>query len=86
MASRLGFIDQVFASDGDKNLKGPAKADLLRRLYPKGFIYAGDSKADRVWRRASGIVLVNTSQSVAEAARALRRPVMELTGTTERRV
>jgi phosphoserine phosphatase len=87
LASGLGFIDHVFASDGDKNLKGPVKADLLRRLYPGGFIYAGDSKADLwVWRRAHGIVLVNTSRSVAEAARALGRPMLELTGATKRRV
>src|SRR4051795_10618580 len=32
LASRLGFIDQVFASDGQRNLKGSAKAELLRQL------------------------------------------------------
>ena len=81
LASRLGFIDAVFASDGKRNLKGAAKADTLRELFPAGFIYAGDSKADlSVWAHASGIVLVNARKSVAEAARALRRPMLELTG------
>jgi phosphoserine phosphatase len=81
LASRLGFIDQVFASDGNRNLKGSAKAEMLRQLYPAGFIYAGDSAADlKVWRHASGIVLVNARQSVAEAARALGRPILELSG------
>src|SRR4030081_2405648 len=81
LASRLGFIDQIYASDGERNLKGSVKAETLRQLFPAGFIYAGDSKADlSVWRHASGIVLVNARKSVAEAARALGRPMLELTG------
>jgi phosphoserine phosphatase len=81
LASRLGFIDQVFASDGQQNLKGSAKAEMLSRLFPAGFIYAGDSAADlSVWRQARGIVLVNARRSVTEAARALGRPILELPG------
>jgi phosphoserine phosphatase len=81
LASRLGFIDQVFASDGQRNLKGSEKAAMLRRLFPAGFIYAGDSAADlKVWRHASGIVLVNARQSITDAARALGRPMLELSG------
>jgi phosphoserine phosphatase len=81
LASRLGFIDQVFASDGQRNLKGSEKAAMLRKLFPAGFIYAGDSEADlKVWRHASGIVLVNARQSVTDAARALGRPMLELSG------
>jgi phosphoserine phosphatase len=83
LASRLGFIDQVLASDGQRNLKGPEKAAMLRQLFPLGFIYAGDSVADlKVWRHASGIVLVDARQSVADAARALGRPTLELSGRT----
>jgi phosphoserine phosphatase len=81
LASRLGFIDQVFASDGQRNLKGFEKAALLCQLFPAGFIYAGDSAADlKVWRHACGIVLVNARQPVADAARALGRPMLELSG------
>ncbi len=81
LATRLGLFDQVFASDGERNLKGSAKADLLSRTFPAGFIYAGDSKADlRVWARAAGIVLVRASQPVRDAAHALGRPVLELSG------
>jgi phosphoserine phosphatase len=81
LASRLGFIDQVFASDGQRNLKGSEKAAMLRQLFPAGFIYAGDSAADlKVWRHASGLILVNARQSVANAARALRKPILELPG------
>lgn len=79
LASRLGFIDQVYASDGERNLKGPAKAEMLSRLFPNGFIYAGDSKADlAVWARASGIVLVNAVKQVSDAARMLGKPLLEL--------
>jgi hypothetical protein len=35
LASRLGFIDEVYASDGERNLKGSTKADTLRRLFPR---------------------------------------------------
>src|SRR5258707_8714079 len=81
LASRLGFIDQVFASDGQRNLKGSEKAAMLRQLFPLGFIYAGDSAADlKVWRHASGIILVNARQSVTDAARALGQPMLELSG------
>jgi phosphoserine phosphatase len=79
LASRLAFIDQVFASDGKRNLKGPAKAALLRRLFPAGFIYAGDSSSDlAVWGHASGIILVNTRRPVRDAALALGRPTLDL--------
>ena len=81
LASRLGFIDQLYASDGERNLKGKTKAEMLVRMYPAGFIYAGDSKADlAVWPHASGVILVNAAKSVRKAAYALGRPTLELSG------
>jgi phosphoserine phosphatase len=81
LASRLGFVDEVFASDGQRNLKGFEKAAMLRKLFPAGFIYAGDSAADlKVWRHARGVVLVNARSSVTEAARGLGKPILELSG------
>src|SRR5882672_12732358 len=81
LASRLGFFDQLYASDGELNLKGRTKAEMLRRMFPAGFIYAGDSKADlAVWPHASGVILVNAAKSVRDAARALGRPTLELSG------
>ena len=60
-----------------------AKAELLTRMYPGGFIYAGDSKSDlAVWAQASGIVLVNARAAVSDAARALGKPIVELSGRT----
>jgi len=81
LASRLGFIDQLYASDGERNLKGTTKAEMLSVKFPAGFIYAGDSKADlAVWARAAGIILVNPRKSVRDAALALGRPTLELSG------
>src|SRR5580692_6075818 len=66
IAGRLRIFDHVIASDGSHNLKGSAKARALTQLFPGGFIYAGDSKADLpVWRRARAIVVVNARKSVA---------------------
>jgi haloacid dehalogenase-like hydrolase len=81
IAARLRVFDRVIASDGSCNLKGPAKAQALTQLFPGGFIYAGDSKADLpVWQRASAIVVVNARKSVAAAARSLGLTTLELTG------
>jgi phosphoserine phosphatase len=81
LATRLGFIDQLYASDGERNLKGATKATMLSAKFPAGFIYAGDSKADlAVWARAAGIILVNPRKSVRDAALALGRPTLELSG------
>ena len=43
IASSFPFIREVIASDGTCNMKGKAKADRLCRMFPEGFIYAGDS-------------------------------------------
>ena len=81
LAMQLNFIDRVIASDGECNLKGRAKAQILAKLFPGGFIYAGDSKADLfVWKEASAIVLVNAPKSVAKQARALAKSTLELSG------
>jgi phosphoserine phosphatase len=85
IAARLRIFDRVIASDGSQNLKGSAKAQALTQLFPGGFIYAGDSKADLpVWQRARAIVVVNARKSVAAAARTLGRPTLELTGRIAR--
>jgi phosphoserine phosphatase len=81
LASRLGLFDQIYASDGERNLKGATKAELLSEKFPAGFIYAGDSKADlAVWARAAGVILVKPRKPVRDAALALGRPTLELSG------
>jgi hypothetical protein len=85
IAARLRVFDRVIASDGSCNLKGLVKAQALSQLFPGGFIYAGDSKADLpVWQRARAIVVVNARKSVAAAARSLGPSTLELTGRIAR--
>lgn len=75
IAGRTGLFTSAVGSDA-VNLKGRSKAEHLAQLFPGGFIYAGDSRADlAVWRRAEAIVLVGATASVARAARALGKPV-----------
>lgn len=51
VAGHLELFDEVYGSDGRRNLKGQAKADFLaERFGPKGFDYIGDSRSDLpVW-------------------------------------
>jgi len=75
VARHLGFFTTAIGSD-KINLKGQAKADHLAERFPEGFVYVGDSRADLVvWKVARGIVFVNASSSVMQAARAFNKPV-----------
>ena len=50
---RFPFISRVFASNGDTNLKSREKARVLTEVFPDGFAYAGNSRADlAVWQTA----------------------------------
>lgn len=69
VAARVGLFDSVHASDGALNLKGRAKAEALRRIFPDGFSYAGDSSADLiVWRCAASGVVISSGRLAARAA------------------
>lgn len=73
VAEHLGCFDEVHASDGVTNLKGPEKAAFLRdRFGARGFDYAGDAEADLpVWREARRAITVGASgrlRAEAEAA------------------
>ena len=73
VARHLGLFDEVIGSDGERNLKGRAKAAALaQRFGEQGFAYAGNDAADiAVWRRAASAVLVNTDRATARKAEAL---------------
>lgn len=71
-AAHVGLFDDVFASDGETNLKAARKADALSAAYPQGFVYAGNEIADlNVWEKAQGAVVVNAYAGVAERAQSL---------------
>jgi len=70
VAKRFPFIARIVSSDGQKNLRGAAKAEALAALYPDGFVYAGDSFPDlHVWRRAKGAIVASSSPRLLERAR-----------------
>ncbi len=82
IADRVGLFDEVLASDGQRNLKGPNKAAVLVERFGRGgFDYVGDSRADLpVWsaaRRAivvSGTGLAKAAGQVAEVERVFAPP------------
>ncbi|MFD0986991.1 UbiA family prenyltransferase [Methyloligella solikamskensis] len=76
LAKRFDFIDFVVASDGNSNLKGRAKAEMLAERFPHGFAYAGDSRSDlAVWKEADAIILAGASPSTTRAAERLDKPI-----------
>ena len=70
IADHLGLFDEVIASDGQSNLKGPRKAaELVRRFGQAGFDYLGDSIADLpVWQAASGSFIARPSARLVRKA------------------
>jgi 4-hydroxybenzoate polyprenyltransferase/phosphoserine phosphatase len=76
LAQRFGFVDGVIASDGVVNLKGEAKARVLKERFPDGFAYAGDAAVDLpVWRAARECVIVEARPATRRAAEAIRPPL-----------
>lgn len=69
VADRVGLFATVLASDGQRNLKGPAKAAALVERYGQGgFDYVGDSRADLpVWAAARQAIVVGGA-GLAKAA------------------
>ena len=72
VSAHLQIFDEVFASNGVRNLKGPRKADaLVERFGERGFVYAGNDRSDLdVWSHAHGAIVVNANRSIAEKAAA----------------
>lgn len=66
VAEHLNLFDEVFGSDGERNLKGRLKAEfLVDRFGREGFDYIGDSRVDLpVWRAARKAYLVRPSRSL----------------------
>ena len=73
IAEQVGLFDDVYGSDGTRNLKGKTKAALLLENYPEaGFVYIGDSETDLpVWKKAKRAVVVNASAALRRKAGAL---------------
>ena len=73
VAAHLNLFDAVLATDGDRNLAGPHKAEVLVERYgERGFDYAGNAAVDlAVWRHARRAIVVNAKPPLADQARAV---------------
>ncbi|MCO6415498.1 UbiA family prenyltransferase [Siccirubricoccus sp. KC 17139] len=72
VAQQLGLFASATGSDGGRNLAGIHKAEFLRKRFPGGFAYAGDSRHDvPVFAAAQEVVLVAAPADVVAAARHL---------------
>lgn len=73
VADYFDIFDDVLASDGRINLRGPNKLKaLVERFGERGFDYAGNSSVDLpVWRGARSAIVVNAPASVQKQAAAL---------------
>ncbi len=75
-------IDRVFASDGDTNLKGKAKAAALVEAYGEsGFDYAGNAPVDRaIWSRAENALIVGNLPREDAALARMGKSVVHFAG------
>ena len=66
VAEHLGLFDFVYGTHGGENLKGEAKAALLRKKFGEGgYEYIGDSQADLpVWKDSRGAYVVGDARLV----------------------
>ncbi len=77
VAAELRLFQSAIGSDGKCNLKAVRKRDFLCGRFPGGFLYAGDSVADRpVFGAARGVILCDASARTAEAVRQAGVPVL----------
>jgi 4-hydroxybenzoate polyprenyltransferase/phosphoserine phosphatase len=76
IARRFPIFQSVEATDQGVNLKGRHKARRLTELFPDGFVYAGDSRADLpVWQSARAAIIVSDSPALSNAVRSAGIPV-----------
>ena len=70
IGEHLGLFDEVFGSDGVRNLKGENKATFLVEHYGAGnYAYVGDTHADaEVWRNSGHAVVKSRSGRVRAKA------------------
>jgi 4-hydroxybenzoate polyprenyltransferase len=82
LAADHGLSARVFASDGNVNLKGDAKAAALVAAFgERGFDYAGNETADMaVWTHAENALVAGGSAGLSARLSAMGRNVAEYPG------
>lgn len=76
VAAHVGGFDAALGSDGETNLGGARKVQVLVARYgERGFDYVGDAAADLpVWARARRAITANASPRVLARLRRMRAP------------
>lgn len=71
IAAHINLFDEVHCSNGEINLAGHRKAEiLLQRFGEKGFDYVANDSVDlQIWRHAHAAWVVNAGPAVARAAK-----------------
>jgi 4-hydroxybenzoate polyprenyltransferase/phosphoglycolate phosphatase-like HAD superfamily hydrolase len=80
VAKEVGLFDDVLASDGQINLKGPNKLAAIQAYCREHgyaqFAYAGDALADLpIWKEAAEVHVVAPGPLVRAATRSLDKPI-----------
>lgn len=70
IAGHLGIFDAAYGSDGERNLTAERKAAFLQERHPDGFVYIGNSSADRApWKAASEALSANAPKKLVSGMR-----------------
>jgi 4-hydroxybenzoate polyprenyltransferase/phosphoserine phosphatase len=75
IAAHLDLFDEVIATEGAANLRGPAKAEALNARFGRGgYVYAGNDATDlAVWQDAAAAIVVNAPPALARQVAARHR-------------
>jgi 4-hydroxybenzoate polyprenyltransferase len=84
VATRFTFIDDVFGSCSQVNLKGRRKADMLEQRFGCDYVYAGDAKCDvEIWNRSNGAIYAGRNAALEK--RIIASPDISLEANFSRR-
>jgi 4-hydroxybenzoate polyprenyltransferase len=76
IAERFPIFKTVLGTHHDVDLKGSDEAARLKGLFPGGFVYAGNRRADLpVWKSASGAIIVSENSSLSTAVQSAGVPI-----------
>lgn len=74
--ARLPMFESCTGSDLGLDLQGGVNEAYLRRRFPEGFSYAGNSSADpALWRSATTVVLAGARPALRRSVESLNKPV-----------
>ncbi|MFG6661016.1 UbiA family prenyltransferase [Sulfitobacter sp. 915] len=84
IAAHLDIFDEVYGSDGNRNLKGPEKARFLNQTFGmRGYDYIADASADMaVWKDARRSITVNAPDALRKQVDGLGQGSEHLETTT----